>query len=118
MGKFELWVDDDGIIHGALMGIHTKSDAERAIKEINTPLFKSEQKSVIFDMGDIEGATLDATRAHIANIKKPIRFQKLVLFGANRPNRVMMNLFMKISGRNPTIRYFQNKKGALKWLKE
>jgi hypothetical protein len=118
MGDYKIWVDEEGIIHGKLHGVHTKSDAESAIEKTNAFLANSNEKLIIMDMSNLKRATLDSRKAHLANVKKPIRFKKMALFGASKANRFMANVFIRASGLNPSIRYFYTEEEALNWLKE
>ena len=118
LGDYKIWVDEDEIIHGKIYGVHTKSDAESAIEKTNVILAKSEKKLVIIDMRQTKRATLDARKTHLANMKDPLMFKKMALFGADKKNRFIANFFIRVTDLNPKMKYFETEEEALKWLKE
>ena len=119
MGKYRVWIDDNGIIKGWIGGVHNKKDAESIIAEVNTLIENSGFRKVLIDMSKIEKATLDARKVHLDNLNsKPSNFNKLALFGANTLNRVMANFMIRAARLEDKIKFFNSEADALVWLKE
>ena len=117
MGSYKLFKSEGNIIRGMLHGIHTKSEAEEVIREINVIFNEVQNPRVLIDMSKLKRATLGARKAHLVNMKnKPLKFEKLALYGASDMNRVMANLFIKASGLSDGIKYFKSEDDALIWL--
>jgi hypothetical protein len=120
MGKFKVWVGDDGIIRGKIIGEHTGEDARRIIVEIDDFLDKDKgKKCILIDMIETGRPTAECRKIHATNIKNEhSKFNKTAFFGAKVINRVMANFIIKASGKGKKVRYFDTEKEALKWLNE
>jgi len=120
MGAYKVWLDDDGIIKGILLGDQDKESTENVITEVNTLLSKENCiGSVLIDMSQTGRPSSESRRLHANNIRSnPKNLRKLALYGASTMNRVMANFIIKASGRVDMVRYFKTEKEAIEWLKE
>ena len=120
MGEFKVWVGDDGIIRGKIIGDHTGQDARKIIKLIDHYLAKDRSKGyVLIDMRETGRPTAESRKIHASNIKNGhSKFNKTAFFGAKVINRVMANFIIKASGKGKKVKYFDTENEALKWLNE
>lgn len=120
MGKYKVWVDDSGIIRGAIIGEHTKEDALNIIRDLDEYLNKVHDNGlVLIDMTKTGRPSSEARKVHAMNIKNENeKFKKAAFFGATVMNRVLANFIIKASGRGDKVRYFNTKEEAIVWLKK
>jgi hypothetical protein len=118
MGEYTVWVDQDGIIRGKIIGSHDEDEAINIIKEIDLQLLKMEQKGLILiDMSKTGRPTAGSRKVHAQNLKHGYtKFKKAAFYGASAINRVMANFIIKASGRGEMVRYFDKEDEAVKWL--
>ena len=120
MGEFKVWVDNNGIIRGKIIGVHTEEDAIEIIKQMDEYLMKEKgSRSVMIDMRETGRPTSKSRKVHAENIKNNSnKFKKAAFFGAKVINRVMANFIIKASGRGEKVRYFDTESDAVKWILE
>jgi hypothetical protein len=120
MGKYKVWVDDYGIIRGAIFGKHSKKDALDIIREMDGHLQKEKGNGLILiDMTETGRPSSEARKIHAMNIKNGnTKFKRAAFFGATVMNRVLANFIIKASGRSDKVRYFDTQKEAIEWLKK
>jgi len=120
MGEFKVWVEDDGVIRGKIIGEHTGEDARRIIRLIDDYIAKDKgKKCILIDMRETGRPTAESRKIHASNIKNgDTKFNKTAFFGAKIINRVMANFIIKASGKGKKVKYFDTENDALKWLHE
>jgi hypothetical protein len=118
MGEYKVWVDDTGIVRGAIFGTHDKDDAKKVIEEMNI-LIKQSGKDckVLIDMSETGRPTYEARKLHASNINIISKyFKKAAFFGATTMNRVLANFIIKAAGIGDSVKYFNTQDEAIKWL--
>ena len=118
MGEFNIELDGD-IIKAFLTGVHLRRDIDTLFYQIKDMVQDTKNFDILLDVNGIEEVSGGARRTLAEYISsEPRLFNRLALCGEQARNRVMANFIITASGKSDYVRYFENAKEALEWLRE
>lgn len=115
----EIEMKDDGVVHISFIG-DIDLEAINAYAQDLTPYLEAASetnKVCMISHSGREGRFSSDARRCLMELNQDPRVGRVGVLGGNRFNRVMTNIILKATGRE-NIRFFDNEKEALIWLKE
>jgi UDP-N-acetylmuramyl pentapeptide synthase len=80
-------------------------------------LRKAKQRALILDNLLEVGDVPVAARRRVAELVRSSKYDKLAMLGAGALLKLAANLILQATGRGKSVRYFDNRTDAIKWLK-
>lgn len=118
MGEHKVDMYED-VIRAILLGVLQKRNVDALLAQIHDMVQNTKKGLVYLDIGGTDEITGEARRALAEYISmQPHFFDKLAICGVKAKNRVMANFIIAASGEGNSVRYFESKEEAIKWLKE
>lgn len=117
---YELYMCDDDILHLVWIG-NIDGDVIRAYKkDVEVYLANATPERQIYTLIDAarDGKFTAEARRYFAEMTKDPRLGRFAVINASRTSRVMATFLLKVSRRDEVMRFFDNEKTAVAWLKE
>jgi len=122
--KFEIFINPGGFIEQRFVGSQNpesvRTAIERLIKQSEKLSSKKGRVLILVDITNISNidvsGKMSETRGEIVEAMRQAEYDRIAIYG-DLAGQVMVNTLVLIAGRRRKIRVFEDRIGALKWLK-
>jgi UDP-N-acetylmuramyl pentapeptide synthase len=117
----EVSLNKDGYIEIIYEGDQTYESVNKVVQEVLKiiTILKEQNKPVklLNDLSELGGSTYGSRKASAEALLKA-EYDKVALFGANLFMKYLSILIIKASGKDSTVKYFDTREEAERWLNE
>jgi len=115
-----VFLNRDGFIEQVYTGDQTGDSIDQAIKK-STNIIKQMQKDgksvlILVDSTKL-GKLSTPTRKSSVEALRNIHYEKVAIYGPNPIAKAMINLIIHASGKHSSVRFFNERPAAEKWLR-
>lgn len=110
----------DGLLYSRFVGAVDDAAVEEFKSHVAPYLAEATAESPLHFIADAaeEGSWAFSARREFTRYFEDKRLGKVAITNANRFTRVVATFLMKATGRSDEVRFFENEKQAVQWLKE